>query len=78
MRSLVVSKKGWVVIPQHLREKYNIKDGDRVNIVDYGNIISIIPLVKDPVRETSGLLKKGPSLTDALMSERKKERKYGK
>lgn len=78
MRSLVISKKGWVVIPQNIREKYKLKEGDRVNIVDYGNIISIVPLVDNPIKETAGLLKKGSSLTDALISERKKDREHGK
>ena len=78
MRPLVISRKGWVVIPQHIRRRYKLKFGDKVNIVDYGGIISIIPLSDDPIKETAGLLKKGSSLTRALTSEREREEKHGK
>ncbi len=78
MRSSVISKKGWVVIPQSIRKRYKLEKGGRVNIIDYGNIISIIPLVDNPVEDSAGLLKEGTSLTDALISERKKDKEYGK
>jgi AbrB family looped-hinge helix DNA binding protein len=78
MRSSVISMKGWVVIPKNIREKYKLKGGDRVDIVDYGGIISIIPISDDPIKETAGMLKNGTSLTEALLSERKKERELGK
>jgi AbrB family looped-hinge helix DNA binding protein len=78
MRSSVISMKGWVVIPKNIREKYKLKGGDRVDIVDYGGIISIIPISGDPIKETAGMLKNGTSLTEALLSERKKERELGK
>ena len=70
--------KGWVVIPQHIREKYKLKGGDKVDIVDYGGIISIIPIPGNPIKESAGILKDGTSLTKALLSERKKEREHGK
>ena len=78
MRSSVVSMKGWVVIPKDIREKYKLKGGDRVDIVDYGGIISIIPISEEPIKETAGILKEGSSLTRALLSERKKEKRYEK
>ncbi len=78
MRPSVISMKGWVVIPKNIREKYKLKGGDRVDIVDYGGIISIIPISSDPIKETAGILKNGTSLTEALLSERKKERELGK
>jgi len=69
-----VSKKGWVVIPRDIRERHGIKPGDKVVIVDYAGRIAIFPAMKDPVREIRGLLKGGPSLTQALLEERRKER----
>ena len=78
MRSPVISMKGWVVIPKDIREKYKLKGGDRVDIVDYGGIISIIPIPDNPIKETAGVLKNGTSLTEALLSERKKEREHEK
>ena len=78
MKSPVISMKGWIVIPKDIREKYKLKGGDRVDVVDYGGIISIIPIPDNPIKDTAGILKKGTSLTKALLSERKKERKHGK
>lgn len=71
---VTVSKKGWVVIPREIRERHNIKPGDRVQIVDYGGSIAIVPAMKDPVREMRGMLKGGPSLTKALLEERRLDR----
>ncbi|MEW6401803.1 MAG: AbrB/MazE/SpoVT family DNA-binding domain-containing protein [Chloroflexota bacterium] len=71
----IISKKGWVVIPAELRKKYNLVPGTKVVIVDYGGVLSIIPAKKDPVKEGYGMLKGGPSLTQALLKERAAERK---
>jgi AbrB family looped-hinge helix DNA binding protein len=70
MSIVTVSKKGWVVIPKETREKYGIKPGDKVQVVDYGAIY-IIPAIKDPAIEMRGMFKEGPSLTEALLTERR-------
>ncbi len=72
--SLVVSNKGWVVIPAELRKKYNLLPGTEVIIVDYGGVLSIIPALKNPVKQGRGLLKGLPSLTKDLLQERKREK----
>ncbi len=69
-----VSATGRVTIPAQIREKYRIKPGDPIRIVDYGGIISLVPLLKDPVEEACGMLKGGDSLTAALLAERAAER----
>jgi AbrB family looped-hinge helix DNA binding protein len=74
MATVTVSKKGWVVIPREIRERYGIRPGDKVEIVDYAGRIAIIPALEDPVRQGRGLLKGGPSLTKALLDERRRER----
>ena len=38
--SLVISEKGWVVIPAALRRKYALNPGATVQIVDYGGVFS--------------------------------------
>lgn len=68
---LTISSKGWVVIPADLRKKYDLKPGDKVNIVDYGGVLSMVPALDDPVRDARGLLKEGGSLTDALLEDRR-------
>lgn len=71
-----VSAKGWVVIPAPLRRRYQIEPGQKVRIVDYGDVLSLVPPMKDPVREARGILSGGGKpLTKALLEERGRERK---
>lgn len=72
----ILSKKGWVVIPNEIRQKYGLKKGDKVNIVEYGGVISIIPIPRDVIKETEGLFKRSSSLTEALLKEREKDKKF--
>jgi AbrB family looped-hinge helix DNA binding protein len=72
--SLVVSNKGWVVIPAELRKKYNLLPGTEVIIVDYGGVLSIVPALQNPIKQGRGLLKGLPSLTKDLLQERKNEK----
>ena len=75
MTLATVSGKGWVVIPQEIRERYGLKKGDKVHIIDYGGVVGIVPAAKDPVAEGFGMLKGGPSLTEGLLEERRRELK---
>ena len=68
-----ISQKGWVVIPAELRKKYNLKPGMEVAVVDYGGVLSIIPAMRDPIKQGRGMLKGLPSLTDELLKERAEE-----
>ena len=71
--ALTISNKGWVVIPAELRKKYNLLPGTEVVIVDYGGVLSIIPALKDPIKQGRGMLKGLPSLTQDLRKERAQE-----
>ena len=44
--SITVSSKGQIVIPHHLRAKYDIKRGTRLEISDDNGLIKLIPPVK--------------------------------
>ncbi|MDP2950397.1 MAG: AbrB/MazE/SpoVT family DNA-binding domain-containing protein [Chloroflexota bacterium] len=68
-----VSKKGWVVIPHDIRERYGIRPGDKVQVVASNGVIRLIPLPKDPIEHGFGLLKGGPSLTQALLEDRRED-----
>lgn len=70
-----VSSKGWIVIPSKLRKKYGIQPGMKVSIVDYGGVLSIVPVSEDIIHEARGILAGDPSLTDALLEERRKDRR---
>ena len=78
MKASILSNKGWVVIPNSIRKRYGLKRGDQVNIIDYGDVISIIPLSADPVKDSAGLLKGGSSLTKDLIEQRKRDKELGK
>jgi len=73
MSIMKVSKKGWVVIPKDIRQRHGIRPGDRVQIIDLAGRIAIIPATKDPVAAARGMLKGSPSLTKALLEERRWE-----
>jgi AbrB family looped-hinge helix DNA binding protein len=73
--NLIVSHKGWVVIPSELRKKYKLKPGSKVRMVDYGGVLAVVPELHDPVEQGYGLLKGQGSLTEALLKEHHRERK---
>jgi AbrB family looped-hinge helix DNA binding protein len=66
----IVSAKGWIVIPAELRRKYHLRPGSKVQVVDYGGVLSLVPSLKDPVRKAAGMLKARRSRTGALVAER--------
>ena len=73
-----LSQKGWVVIPAILREKYGLKPGANLQVVDYGGVLSIVPAFKDPIKAGAGMLKGGDSLTQAVVEEHRQELERGK
>jgi AbrB family looped-hinge helix DNA binding protein len=38
-----LSQKGWVVIPATMRNKYGLKPGANLQVVDYGGVLAIVP-----------------------------------
>jgi bifunctional DNA-binding transcriptional regulator/antitoxin component of YhaV-PrlF toxin-antitoxin module len=76
MYTAIISGKGWVVIPKPLRDKYGLDKGRQVQVVEYGSVLAIVPLPPggDPVEALHGLLAAGPSLTEELLAEHRRER----
>lgn len=75
---VIVSEKGWIVIPAELRKKYNLHPGAEVSVVDYGGVLALVPAMEQPVRQAAGMLKGRTSLTRALLAERRRERSRGR
>lgn len=73
MATVKVSAKGWIVIPQLLRDRYGLKKGARVQVVDYGGVLALVPLPEDPVTTLHGMLAEGPALTEELLAEHARE-----
>jgi AbrB family looped-hinge helix DNA binding protein len=75
MTIATISSKGWIVIPADMRKKYALRSGARIMLVDYGGVLTIVPVMSDPVvEEAAGMLEGGPSLVKALLEERAQER----
>jgi AbrB family looped-hinge helix DNA binding protein len=74
MKTATVSTKGWIVVPKDMRIKYNLMPGSKVQIVDYGGGLAIIPLPEDPISALRGIFAGSPSLTDELLRERKRDK----
>lgn len=45
-----------------------------MQVVDYAGQIVLVPALDDPIQQALGLLRDGPSLTEALLGERERER----
>ena len=55
METVTISSKFQMVIPRAIREKWNIKPGQKVRLIVYGNHLEVVP-VRD-IREARGFLK---------------------
>ena len=55
MKPITVSPKYQVVIPRTIREQINIKPGQKMHVLAYGNKIVLIPV--RPIQEARGALK---------------------
>jgi len=73
MATVKTLAKGQIVIPAAIRKRYRIEPGTRIQIMEYGGIIYLVPPVEDPIRAACGLLPSKPSLSQKLLRERKKE-----
>ena len=73
-----VSSKGAIVIPVNLRQKYNLKPGDRVRVVDSEGVLWLVPVSAHAVRRAAGMLMGQGSLTKAILDEHRKERRSGR
>ena len=69
-----MSTKGWIVIPAAFRKKYGLEPGADLHVVDYGGVLSIIPVSEDPIKTGAGMLKDADSLTEAIVGEHRQER----
>ena len=70
--TVIVSTKGQMIIPSAIRKKYHIQPQTKVEIIDKGKEIVIVPLPKDPIRDSRGILK-GIVISD-LVKLRRQER----
>ena len=73
MTTAKMSGKGLLVVPKEIRERHGFKKGDRFHFIDFGGVVTLVPVAKDPIAAGRGMLKGGPSLTKELLKERREE-----
>jgi AbrB family looped-hinge helix DNA binding protein len=78
LNSSTVSAKGWVVIPKEIRERFGLKKGDKVHFIEYGGTIAVVPLSKNAVKESAGMLKGDTPLLAALLNSRQEDAAKGR
>lgn len=74
MYTVKVSPKGWIVIPKPLRKKYNLQAKTKVQVVDIGGALILVPVPEDPITAMYGLLSGTPPLTEELLKERARDK----
>jgi AbrB family looped-hinge helix DNA binding protein len=73
MRIVQVSNKGQILIPKYLRQKYGVKPGSRVQILEETEGLLVKPVPEDPIATACGFLEGDYSLTKDLIKEHRKE-----
>lgn len=69
----IVNSKGALTIPVMLRDKFKIRKGTRVSIVEDGTRIVLQPLTREYLRGLRGSLKGEPSALTYLIEGRRGE-----
>jgi len=75
MPVVTTSNRGQIVIPRDVRRQLNILPGKKILVKAEGDRAILLPLPDDPVEHFCGIFQEGSSLTQELLSERRKERK---
>jgi AbrB family looped-hinge helix DNA binding protein len=70
-----ISSKGQILIPKRIRNKYGVKPGGKVHILEQAEGILLKPAPEDPLETACGFLKGNFSLTDDLLKDHLKEQK---
>ena len=68
-----VTVRGQTAIPAAIRRKYNIIAHTKIEWIDDGHSISVVPIPKDPLKALKGKFK-GTDLLGDLLRERKRDR----
>ncbi len=72
----VVSTKGQVIIPAEIRYQLHLGPGSELEVSQIGNHIEMVPVVKDPIKESFGILKGGKSAKELMAQVREEEERY--
>lgn len=70
-----VSSRGQTAIPAKIRKKYKMKAKTRLEWIDQGDAILVVPVPEDPLKAFMGMGKGSGWGTKDFLEERRKERK---
>ena len=68
-----VSSRGQTSIPAEIRKKYGIKGNSKLQWIDEGEFITVVPIGRDPIKSFRGK-SKGRDLVKSLLEGRREER----
>jgi bifunctional DNA-binding transcriptional regulator/antitoxin component of YhaV-PrlF toxin-antitoxin module len=71
-----VTVRGQTAIPVAIRKKYNIKPKTKLEWIDDGHTITVLPIPQDTIKALKGKFK-DVGLREALIKSRQEERKRG-
>lgn len=71
-----VTVRGQTAIPIVIRRRYNIQPKTKLEWIDDGHTITVLPIPANPIRVLKGKLK-NKNLLEALLNSRKEERNRG-
>jgi AbrB family looped-hinge helix DNA binding protein len=69
----IVSSRGQTAIPAKIRRKYGIKGNSKLQWIDEGGVITVVPISDDPIKSFRGK-SKGKNLVKSLLENRREER----
>ena len=68
-----VSSRGQTSIPAEIRKKYGINANTKLQWIDEGELITVVPIGNDPIKSFRGKSKR-KDLVESLLEARKEER----
>jgi AbrB family looped-hinge helix DNA binding protein len=68
-----VSSRGQTAISAQIRKKYGIKENSKLQWIDEGEIITVVPISEDPIKAFRGS-SKNKYIVKELLEDQKKER----
>jgi AbrB family looped-hinge helix DNA binding protein len=77
MNAAYVTSKGQLVVPSHIRRRYGIKPGTRINFLEEGDRIIFQPVTREYISSFRGIFKQKPgvkSIVQELIEERRAEK----
>ncbi len=77
--TVTLSSRGQLVLPALIRKRRHLKPGTKIEFVDTGTAILLVPLPKDPFAASRGSLKGILSSADLIAARRaERQREHGR